>query len=432
MAAVLGVLNFGLVLLYGVLLSVEFAGGCTEKKDCRAVVVLSFLSLVLQLVCYLLLGLETTRKLYPLISHLPLYLMLTLVFKRPRGVALVSVLTAYFCCQLPRWIGTLTLYLFGTQLAYQIGYMISIFPLFFLLRRYLAMSAYRAMTYSAQSLRLLGGLPLFYYLFDYATTVYTNALYQGIRMVCEFLPAAMALFYVAFVAAYHHEMQRRGQLELDNAMLSTQSQRARHEISALQQIQQQTAVYRHDMRHHLALLSCYLKAGEYEKAVLYIRQTQDDIDRITPVRYCENNAVNLILSSFAAKAKEMGVTLSAEISIPEELPFSETELCALLSNGLENALIAAAGTKGNRMVRLNCQPHKGRLLIFISNPYAGRVLMREGIPESLRAGHGYGVKSIKMIAEKYGGYCAFKAEDDVFTLKVMLPMNGEITSLQRV
>lgn len=424
MTVILGLINYGLVLLYGTFLAVGFSGGCVSKKERRAVAALSIIILVAQMLSYALWGLEHTKKLYPLISHLPLFLMLVLIFKKPWGVALACVLTAYFCCQLPRWIATFTLYLFDTELAYQIGYMLTLAPLYLFLRRYFTMPAYRAMTYSKRSLYLFGGLPLFYYLFDYATTVYTDALYAGVRMVNESLPAAMALFYVAFVSVYHAEVQRRNQLEIDNAMLAAQSERAKNEIFALQQVQQQTAIYRHDMRHHLSLLNGYLEAGELAKAGEYMRQAQADIDKIVPVQYSENNAVNLILSSFATKAKQQGVTFSAQANIPAALPLSDTELCALLSNGLENAVFAAAqmDAQVRPAVRVNCQPHKDKLLIYISNPYRGTVIMRDKLPESSRPGHGFGVKSIKLIVEKYAGYCSFEAKDGLFTLKVVLPL----------
>ena len=207
-------------------------------------------------------------------------------------------------------------------------------------------------------------------------------------------------------------------------MLAAQSERAKAEICALQQVQHQTAIYRHDMRHHLSLLCGYLAEGNAAKASEYIRQTQADINKIVPVKYCENIAANLILSSFAGKAAKQGVTLSVEANIPAALPLSDTELCALLSNGLENAVCAAAqaSKSGQAVVRFNCQPHKDKLLIYISNPYRGTISMHDGLPASDRAGHGFGVKSIKLIVEKYAGYCSFEAENGLFTLKVVLPL----------
>jgi two-component system sensor histidine kinase AgrC len=426
MADVFNLINYVLVLLYGTFLAVGLAGGCALKKERRRVAALCVIILAIQAVSYACLGLERTEKLYPLIVHLPLFIVLVFRLKKQWGIALVSILTAYFCCQLPRWVGTLALNLFGTTLAYEVGYMLSLVPLFLILRKCFVQAAYHAMTYSKQSLRLFGGLPVFYYIFDYATTVYTDALYQNERMLIELLPAAMALFYLAFASAYHQEVQRHSQLEIDNAILTAQSERAKSEISALQQVQQQTSIYRHDMRHHLSLINSYLESGEISKASEYIRQVQADIDRIVPVRYCENNAANLILSSFAKKAKQQNVSFDTEIKIPAALPFSDNDLCALLSNGLENAVRAAAQMDGEqRKVYISCQSHKNNLLIFIRNPYRGEVTMHEGLPASSRPQHGFGAKSIQMITEKYNGYCAFETENGLFTLKVVLPLKAK-------
>lgn len=427
MAVVLSTLNYALVLLYGILLSVSFAGGCTSPKDRWSVAVLSITVMLVQALCWLMWGLAVTARLYPLISHIPLVLTLAFALKKPWFVAISSVLTAYFCCQLPRWIGTIALYLFETQLAYQLVYLISIFPIFILLCQYFSQPAYKAMTYSAHSPLLFGGLPLLYYLFDYTATVYTKALYEGVRMVSELLPAAMALFFMLFVTIYHHEVQRRNQIELQNSMLAMQLEQAKYDVFAFRQMQEQTATYRHDMRHHLSMISGYLVTDDTVRAREYIQAVELDIENITPVRYCENTAANLILSAFAQRAKKLGVVLSVEANINDALPLSETELSALLSNSIENAVTAASqcGGEERRVVRINCQLHKGNLLICIKNPYEGKIIMQNGLPQSSRPQHGFGVKSIKMIAESHGGFCSFDARDGAFTLKAVLPLGAE-------
>ncbi len=206
--------------------------------------------------------------------------------------------------------------------------------------------------------------------------------------------------------------------------LSVLLESAEQQLSALQNTQKQAAVYRHDMRHHLALIGGYLADGNIEEAGKYVKLTQADIENITPNRYCENNTVNLILSSFASKAKKRGVVLSVEAELPQSLSVSETELCALLSNGLENAIDAAAQVVDEqlRKVRVNCQTHKGNLLIFIENSFTGSVETEGGLPQSFREGHGFGSKSMVMIAEKHNGYCSFEAKDEIFTLRIALPL----------
>ncbi|MDD4239694.1 MAG: GHKL domain-containing protein, partial [Desulfotomaculaceae bacterium] len=65
---------------------------------------------------------------------------------------------------------------------------------------------------------------------------------------------------------------------------------------------------------------------------------------------------------------------------------------------------------------------KGNLLIFIENSFAGELAMENGLPQSLREGHGFGVKSMAMIAERYNGYCSFEAKSEIFTLRIVLPL----------
>ncbi|MGI6622462.1 MAG: GHKL domain-containing protein [Acetivibrionales bacterium] len=42
--------------------------------------------------------------------------------------------------------------------------------------------------------------------------------------------------------------------------------------------------------------------------------------------------------------------------------------------------------------------------------------------QSKREGHGFGTKSMSMIAEKYNGYCSFEKTEDIFILRIVLPL----------
>lgn len=140
--------------------------------------------------------------------------------------------------------------------------------------------------------------------------------------------------------------------------------------------------------------------------------------------YCENNIVNLILSFFAAKARKNNVDFLVDVRLPQSLSISETELCALLSNALGNAIEAASKVvvEEFRRVRISCQTHKGNLLIFIENSFTGRLVMEKGLPKSSREGHGFGIRSMVMINERYKGYCSFEAKGEVFIMRIVLPL----------
>lgn len=203
----LGVFNYGLVLLFGVFLSTFFSGGWENRKQKHMLFLLCFIFLLIQSVCWLGLSSETTKKLYPLIVHFPLVLLLIFGLKKSVGLSLVSVCTAYLCCQIPRWVNLSVKALADSPLAGEICYTLTIIPLFFLLYHFFVKAAHDAMTYSSRSLFLFGSLPVAYYIFDYATVIYSNALHSGIIALDEFLPTALIVFYVIFLSDYHVQMQ---------------------------------------------------------------------------------------------------------------------------------------------------------------------------------------------------------------------------------
>lgn len=423
MDTMISLLNYGLILIFGVLLTMYFAGVDSTQKNRLTTLLFMILMLVIQSISWASLGPEATRRIYPLITHLPLVVFVTLLHKKNWLVSFICVLSAYLCCQAPHWLAATALNLFDSRTAYHIINSLAIFPVLYLLKKYVAASVNQLMNSSKRSLLLFGIVPLMYYVFDYATTVYTDLLYRGVEVVVQFMPLLVSMFYFVFSILYYKEMQRRSNAENESMLMTIQINQAKRELDALSEAQEKTAIYRHDMRHHLNLIGGLLTDGDIPGAIEYICQTQSDIDKITPFRYCCNNTMNLILSFFAGRAKANGINFTAEVQLPQNISIEETELCALLSNGLENAVNACAEVteEGLRRLHINCQTHKGNLLIFIENSFNGNILIDNGLLRSEHQGHGYGMKSIMMITRKYNGYCSYTAQDHTFTLRIVLP-----------
>ena len=417
------VFNYSLVLLYGLFLSTNIAGGWENTRQKRLILAMYPLMLVVQGACWLMLDIQTVRQLYPLMVHLPLNLILVFALKKRAGVAFISVCTAYLCCQLPRWVRLAVTALTGSAMIGEVSYTLAIGPIYYVLHRCFVRIAYNAITYSTQNMVLFGSLPIFYYLFDYATVIYSDVMYAGIPVLIEFFPTASILFYVAFLSAYHFQVQQRTQAELQHSMVEAELKQSAAEIESMRLVETQTAIYRHDMRHHLNVIDGFLAAGKPRQAKEYIQSVQADVETITRKRFCENEIVNLLCASFAGKAKRQGIGLKVDAKLPKQLPVNDTELCSLLSNGLENSLNAVANMEPpDKWVEFYCGVQFHQLLIEIKNPCAGEVVLRDGLPVSKREGHGYGCRSISAIAEHNRGLSSFQAQNGIFTLRVVLPM----------
>lgn len=413
---VIGLLRFGVSLVFGITVSVLFAGIKPTKKNRLTTGLLCVIFLFVQTTSWWLWDLDLTSRLYPLIIHLPLIVIFSLYYKRPWLISAVSVLSGYLCCQAPRWFGFLAGAALDSRLADHIFYIAFVFLAYYFLKRYVAGSVRQLMEKSTKSCLFLGGVPLFYYLFDYVTAIYTDLLYSGTEWAVQFMPSTISVFYFVFVILYYTETQKQASLQREKDMLDVQFRLAQTEFASLRQLQQNAASYRHDMRHHFALLQGLASKEHIEGIKEYLRTARSDMDAITPTRFCQNETVNLILSAFASKAKQGSIMLTVDAKLPDLLPFSDTELCSLLSNALENAIHACEqmADKNKRFINLRVYSKNTKLCIDIRNRYQAEPLFRQGLPTSKEQGHGFGTKSIAHIVEKHGGVFQFSVKDGWF------------------
>lgn len=416
----------GIVLAFGVSVSLLFAGVQCTRAGKLAVATFYAIIISVQILCWQMLGLKITIELYPFITHLPSIVFLALYFKRPWLVSINSVLTAYLCCQIPRWIGSMAVAILGNRFADHIGYFVAMCVVYYFLKQYVADSVVQLIERSKRSCLFFGAVPLLYYLFDYATTIYTHLLYSGAREAVQFTPSAICAFYLVFILLYYNESQKQTKAQRERDFFATQFQHASLELDSMRQMQSNTAIYRHDMRHHLSLIGGFAADGDFQKIKEYLACTEAAIDALTPVRYCENDTVNLILSSFESKARKLQVILHADVILPEELDVDDTELCSLLSNALENAITAAAQIEDEKLrkVYIHAIINGDRLVISTENAYVGKLDMKGDLPisNSKEAGHGFGIKSIVATVKHHGGLYSFETEGGVFIMQILLPL----------
>ena len=65
------------------------------------------------------------------------------------------------------------------------------------------------------------------------------------------------------------------------------------------------------------------------------------------------------------------------------------------------------------------------VMIHLENRFCGRLDFDGELPRTTKQDkryHGFGMKSIRLITERYGGYLRVKTSKDIFTLNILLPM----------
>lgn len=371
---------------------------------------------IIQVICLFYFGMDITWKIYPLLAHFPIFAFITFYLRRSWLISFTCMVTAFLCCQPPRWIGSLLGEIFKSATMNHLGYIISVVLMYYILKKYVAKSVQHLMEHSTKSCLSFAAVPTFYYLVDYITTVYTDFLYSGTRVAVEFMPFVISAFYFVFVIVFYEEMQKQARIERERDILNIQIKQAQLELTSLRQMQQNAQTYRHDMRHHFTLLNAMASNGQIDELKEYLRMAQSDIDTITPIRFCTNETVNLILSAYSSKAKQLNIYLTIDAELSCMIKLSDTELCSLLSNALENAIHACTNIvdKSKRFIKLRLYSKNNKLCMDIRNSYEIEPTFYEGLPVSKEPGHGFGTKSMAHIIEKHGGVYQFSVKDGWF------------------
>lgn len=418
---IFGVINFSVLLFFGIYVSAAFLGIDMNKKNNLVLLLFGVANLGLQTISHVLFGMEYTEMFYPVITHLPLLLLFILYFKQKAMSSLFAIFSAYLYCQISKWFSVLVLSAHSDLWVMYIVRIIITVPIWYAIIRYAARSLNVILSKSTKTIMIFGILPVVYYLFDYLTTVYTQLLYSGSLVVYEFLPFLLCIAYLLFSVIYFKEYEEKCAAEQQKKLIEIQTAQSIKEIEEIKRSKYEVSLIRHDMRHFLSNVSVMIENKDYEKAKKYIEGIIEVTDQTTVRQYCENELVNMILSSYAKRMANKGIKLDATVAIPAKLPFSELEFTSILSNGLENAINAVSElAEDQRKIRLKLSMKNDRLLLSIHNSYITVPIFNDGLPMTNATGHGLGTQSIQYMTAKLKGNCQFIAEDGLFTLRVVL------------
>ena len=127
--------------------------------------------------------------------------------------------------------------------------------------------------------------------------------------------------------------------------------------------------------------------------------------------------------------KEQNIRFNC-VSYTEQLgKFDSMSLYFLFANAIDNARAGAdkVTDPDKRLIDVSLKQFGDSVIIHIWNYYSGEISFDNGLPVSTaqEEGHGYGLKSIKMLVDKFEGSLKTQTEGDVFHLNIILPLKAE-------
>ena len=215
--------------------------------------------------------------------------------------------------------------------------------------------------------------------------------------------------YVLFV-----RMSARQKEKAEQAVLAQKLEGQSAIIEEVSKQHEKVSRMRHDLLNTLGTVDGLIASGRTDEAREYIRAHTGVLSSDVRTVNTDNEYVNSIISYKTSQAKEKGVDVSVYAAANIDFP-DNADLCNLIGNMLDNGISAAEKCEREKNVRLDIRRDGQSWRISVLNSVTSPVLKSNPGLETTnpdKLSHGYGMKIIREIAEKYYGTTDWYDTDD--------------------
>lgn len=177
--------------------------------------------------------------------------------------------------------------------------------------------------------------------------------------------------------------------------------------------------YHHDLKNHIITIERYLLDQNYEKAAEYVRSLPNDSERISMQVWTGIEIIDFILNTKKAAADEAGINFSVDADSFCMENITETDLCALLGNALDNAVEGCESVEGRKEIRVSIRKVQEMFLIKVTNTCKAVPEPGGGLPVTSKREkglHGWGMRSMEMVMKKYNGTMQYGSQNGRFSV----------------
>ena len=250
-------------------------------------------------------------------------------------------------------------------------------------------------------------------------TLHVNKVFLAF-WICVFLSFSLYMLlilvfnYIIDVLLTYAEINDRNRiLEMIESRYQTQ-----------QRYLEESARVRHDFKHTVHTLKELADTKDIEAINSYLDSYLKDLPTGDARPFTPNPAVNAVLNYYLQTALKNGIKAEWNISYPSSTPISDADICSILGNILENAILACSESlQENPFIDLTLDHEKGSSICIAVANSLGTLKIRNGqYLTTHKNGQGIGLNSIRTIASKYKGTARFSHEGNEFYSEVILPM----------
>lgn len=157
-----------------------------------------------------------------------------------------------------------------------------------------------------------------------------------------------------------------------------------------------------------------------------LREAEAQIEAYDKTAKTGNSYLDVLLTERSIYCERNGIQFTYSVE-GEALSFMQPmDIISFFNNCTGNAIEAVSALpQEKRIITLSCSRRQGMLSVRCDNYFTGALNISGGLPSTSKkdaSEHGFGLKSMQLIAKKYGGKLSFSAEGEIFSLTAIFPL----------
>ena len=176
---------------------------------------------------------------------------------------------------------------------------------------------------------------------------------------------------------------------------------------------------RHDIKNHLQCLAALVSQNNKKQAEEYIGDIiENKLDFGSDYIKTGNKVVDAVINMKISQCKKDNISIIFHVN-KFDTNVEDTDMCALLSNILDNAIEASIKEMERKEINIEIMPKKGYVNIIVKNAIVQSVLENNPDLKTTKTNesiHGIGMRSISDIVKRYDGMLDFYEKNNFFIL----------------
>ena len=232
--------------------------------------------------------------------------------------------------------------------------------------------------------------------------------------------SAYAVLSNAFLLALLYGVFRSRKMTDEMAMLEDVIERQKMQYELVKENMDNVNIKCHDMKQQISMFENRIdrEALQEIKSIINVYDTTFKTG---------NEVLDVFLQEKLLSCERDEIKLDCIVDGKSVAFIRPADLYTLVGNAIDNAVEAVRKIENpeKRIITLSVRKSMNMVLIHVDNEYVGEIRMDGELPRSTKGddlNHGFGMRSMRMIAEKYGGTLTVAHQDHVFNLNILIPV----------